>query len=85
MSDYVTHNEKDESDTSTVAKLGLSLCGIYFTLCAGCITVVFLIIWGPHYWGFLWGITWIMAIACIIGGGYLAKYSWEKAEKASRW
>jgi hypothetical protein len=77
--------QQQDGDTKTVVKLGISICGIYCTLGAGAITVFLLILWGPHYWGFLWGMTWLLAIICIIGGAYVARYSWEKAEKASRW
>jgi hypothetical protein len=78
-------HEVQEDETKTVVKLGASFCAIYCTLGAGIIAVSFLIIWGPHYWGFLWGITWLLAIVCIVAGTYVARYSWEKAEKASRW
>jgi hypothetical protein len=74
-----------EEDTTTIAKIGLSICGIYCTLFTGVVMVVFLILWGPHSWGFLWGITWLLAIVCIISGVYIARRGWEKAEKASRW
>ena len=79
------HHEDYEDETKTVVKLGITICGVYCTLGAGGITVVLLILWGPHYWGFLWGITWLLAIVCIIGGAYVARSGWEKAEKASKW
>ena len=89
MSDINSPHDDDdharEDETKTVVKLGLSIFGIYCTLGAGAITVILLILWGPHSWGFLWVITWLLAIVCIVGGIYVAKYSWEKAEKASRW
>lgn len=78
-------HEDNEDEMKTVVKLGLSMFGIYCTLFSGAIAVILLIIWGPHYWGFLWGITWILAIVCIVAGAYVARYSWEKAEKASTW
>ena len=77
--------EERESDVKTVAKLGLSLVGIYCTLGAGVITVILLLIWGPHYVGILWGFMMLVAIICIVAGIYVANYSWAKAEKASSW